>query len=443
MLTTAMLESTGVISQYKKGTRNTILCYKKTPEGTISIPCRWRTIPIRFNHVQFPDPKLALRADQQKVIDEFETLVKKQVLVAVEKSKQQDPPTSISYNLDPLYPETCICHAIFGHIYTGFGKSITASIYAASKCMPILIICMSDAIRKGWIKTFKDLFGIEPTVASGKNLPHADVCIMTMQTAYSNRYTSADYIHYGTVICDEADTLCTQLCVNQLLELRPKYFIGLTATVKRKDGHSKILNIMWDHPKHWIKRLKEYRDNCSLRIKLIHTGIVIESFNDKNGNLDWTSIAEYLGTLENRNILIRNLCLLHRDKKGLILCKTKSLAKTLYQILISVGEDVSLYFDKNDTYLDARIVISTISKGGRGFDDASIAKLYDGEKFGFIIKTITLGSESAIDQAHGRARGDHTLIYTLVDDNRTMRSHAEKERKLEEKRGAIIEEEYM
>ena len=48
------------------------------------------------------------------------------------------------------------------------------------------------------------------------------------------------------------------------------------------------------------------------------------------------------------------------------------------------------------------------------------------------------------DQAMGRGlRGDKLNLYLLVDDNSTMKNHSDDMKKINSKRGAIINEEYI
>jgi ribosomal protein L27 len=47
------------------------------------------------------------------------------------------------------------------------------------------------------------------------------------------------------------------------------------------------------------------------------------------------------------------------------------------------------------------------------------------------------------DQAIGRGRGEDTTVYQLCDGNSTFKSHAKILRQVNEKRGAIVTEEYV
>lgn len=417
--------------------RESVYCYKSNADKTgVYIPCKYNSKPRTYPVVEYPTPLINLRPDQEKVLNEYEDLCKLQVQMAKDKTNSDVP-----YTIDPTNPNTCVCHPVFGHIYTGFGKTYSTIIWAARKKLPILVFINTDPIRQGWVKSFKEILGIDVYEVSGSTLEKRDVCICSIQLAVKHNYSRDIYSHYGTVICDEADVLCTQLSVNVMLDLAPKYFIGLTATVRRPDGLDKVMDIFWGHRKYWIKRLKEFGEECTMRLHILYTGQNVPSINNKRGNLDWNAMAESIANIYERNVMIRNLCLLHKDSKVLILCKRKEHVQTLVQMLREVGEDVASYYDTDKQYFDAHILVATVSKAGRGYDDKSVSAAFDGRRFDVLIMTMTMRNA---DQAMGRAlRGEKLNLYLCVDDNPTMKNHAEEMRKTNAKRGATIMEHNM
>lgn len=408
----------GTESQYMVE-RPVVYCYKNNKEkGTYCIPCRYNKRKREYTHIDFPEHKITLRAEQEKVLNEMHDICKKQS------------------------EEGAICHTIFGHIYTGFGKSAIGAIFGTQKKGPILIFCNTDAVRQGWIKTFKEFFGIDAHSASGSTLGKHDVCICSIQLAVTHINEFADDLkYYKTVICDEADTLCTQLSVNVLLCLSPEYLLGLTATVRRNDGLDKVLDIFWGSRKDWIQRLKEFGEECSLTLNILYTPFQIDSLYNRKNALDWMGMAQMASSLHERNIIIRNLVSLHMNGKILILTKTLDHVDTLSKMMREIGIDTSTYCGNAKTYYDAHVLIATLSKAGRGYDDQNLSAAFDGRRFDHLILCITMKDA---DQALGRAlRGNKCNVYLLVDNNTTMKNHAEEMKRVNAKRGAIINEHYI
>lgn len=392
----------------------TIFCAKKSDKGLMHLPCIYSTKKREYEKVEFGEMRTTLYPEQQVCLQEM---------------------------LSKIDPEKA-CNAIFGHIYTGFGKSKLFTALAITVGVPILVLCNSDSVRTGWINEFQDSVGITPHVASGKTLGKYPITIASIQVCVKQKYGREQYSHYGVVICDEADVYCTQKSVNELLDMCPKLFIGCSATVIREgDGLDKVLDVFWGPRKNWVIRLKEFGETCSMELHLLHTPHKVEYIYDNRGKMDWGSMVEGATYIEEKNIFIRNLCILHSNKKILILCKTKSHVETLFEMLKSAGIDTCIYYDNLKMYYDAHVLIATVSKAGRGYDDKQVSSAYDGRRFDVLIMPTTMKNT---DQALGRAlRGNWLLCYLLVDDNPTMKKHAEAMKNANEKRGALIVEEFI
>lgn len=425
MVKAADLVARGTESQYLTE-RPIVYCYKKAGDKGALIPCRFNKRKREYPVVNFPEPLLQLRPEQEKVLQEMESLCERQRTSQTSDTAESSP----------------ACYSIFGHIYTGFGKSPTASVFAASKKGPVLIFCDRDAVRKGWVGTWKQFFNVDAHCASGDTLGRHDVCICSIQLAIKHADKFRDDLkHYKTVICDEADTLCTQLAVNVLLDVAPQYFIGLTATVRRNDGLDKVLDIFWGPRKDWIQRLKEFGEDCSMVLNVLYTPFKVESIYNRKGTLDWMGMAQVIAGIPERNLMIRNIPLLHMNGKGLVLTKTLEHVETLSSMMRDVGIDVTTYCSNAKIYYDAHVLVATLSKAGRGYDDKQVSAAFDGRRFDFLILCMTMKDA---DQALGRAlRGSKLAVYLFVDDNPTMKSHCESMKSINSKRGAVINEEYM
>lgn len=411
---------TGKTSPYKKKPP-TVQCIRVPSPGKVILPCRFNKIPSTYRTVDFGEPHIELRPEQRMVMAEIEA----------EMVRQQG--------------QGVVCKTVFCDVHTGFGKSAIGSIIAARQKGPILIICDTDAVRKGWIGTWKEFFHRDITVAQGSILGDHDVVIMSMQLAKIHKYGPEQYRSYKTVICDEADTLCTQEGADIILNLRPELLIGLTATTRKANGLDKVLDIFWGERKHWIVRKKEFGEELFMDIFLVHTRFQIDSIHNRLG-LDWGEMLKNAYSIHERNILIRNLCIMHQNRKILIFTKSVKHLEILVQMLRDVGEDVAFYYKNMGsksspmTYFDAHILIVTLGKGGRGYDDKQVSMDFDGHRFDMLIFCQTMNDT---EQALGRSRSMECSAYILVDNNDTMKNHSDKIKDVNLKRGAKVRDIYM
>jgi superfamily II DNA or RNA helicase len=432
MITESHFIVKGNASQYSSEP-TIIRCVKKHTNGLL-IPSRYHKKRKIYKDISFPALLLPLKPEQENVLNEMEAICERQIEEATKLYKEKG-----IGSLDENGKGVVACHTIFCHIHTGFGKSVISSVFAARKKGPVLMFHNRSAIETGLVRTWRSFFGIEPHIASGKELGKHDVCICSIQLAERAKFSREDYMHYKTVICDEADTLCTQNAVDVLLDLAPQYLIGMTATMRR-DGLDKVLEIFWGPRKGWIQRLKEFGETCRMRIHVLYTPFKVANLYNRKNALDWTGMIQHVVGIHERNIMIRNLCILHLNNKILILTKSLDHTGVLHKMLLESGIDSSTYCGNARMYYDAHVLIATFSKAGRGYDDKQVSAAYDGRRFDVIILCMT---QKDADQSLGRSRGDDLLVYLFVDDNQTMKSHCEDMKKINSKRGAIITEDFM
>ncbi len=146
----------------------------------------------------FPEPSFTLRDDQQEIFDEAD--------------------------------DSCIVNA-----KPGFGKTILALAIAAKLGQKTLVVCTTTAIRDMWVKEVRKWFGIEPgIIGSGKMNYDAPITIGNIQTlAKHGEKLSAEF---GLIIVDEMHHTPASTFTKLLMQSRARYKIGLSGTLKRKDG---------------------------------------------------------------------------------------------------------------------------------------------------------------------------------------------------------------
>ena len=335
------------------------------------------------------------------------------------------------------------CTPIMCHLPTGIGKTYLSLRFVMEKRLPVLIFYNRVGIMDGWTKSIMDMFGFMPEYATKDGPGKHAICLCSTQLASRHKWTIDDFSWYGIVICDEVHTMCTQSSVDFMLELKPKYLIGLTATPTKTDGLEKVINVFWGPRSEWIYRAIKYDNSSSFNLYLVHTGIELEdkyhNTYGKKRRMDWMGMCNTLASSERRNLLIRNIILSRRDDKILVACKGKAHVECIYNMLKNIGVDVTTYYSKNTGYIDASVVIITVSKGGTGNDDKNMATQWDGRRFNTLIMCNTCKNS---DQLVGRLRSDHKSIYLLVDVNGTCMSHAESMKSVVHARGGKTEEIY-
>lgn len=126
--------------------------------------------------------------------------------------------------------DSCIINAL-----PGWGKTYTALRIAQKLSQRTLVVVHNTSLRAQWIQDVKDMFGFTPDViGSGAYGISTPIVIGNVQSLYNVQ----DKIHreFGTVIMDEMHHAPANTFDRLLDTSYARYKIGLSATLKRKDG---------------------------------------------------------------------------------------------------------------------------------------------------------------------------------------------------------------
>jgi superfamily II DNA or RNA helicase len=329
--------------------------------------------------------------------------------------------------------------------YPGFGKTCT-SIYISSKIkLKTLIILNRLVLMNQWFH------------AINKFCPNAKVtCLETesksklklksksklksgsesdsVDTEYDYLIVNAINIckfgrsffkSVGTVIVDEAHLIMSKVLSQSLFYVHPKYVIGLSATPYRPDGMDALMTLFFTDKKIIRKLWKEHL------VYKITTGFTPEVEYDASGSIVWGSILEQQCSNPQRNQIIIDVVLKHKDRVFLILSKRVDQAQYLHDQLKILGEKITLFIGSATTFdKDARIIVGTTSKLGVGFDFDRLDALI-----------LASDLEEYFIQYLGRVfrREDvKPIIFDLVDNNNVLKKHFSTRKSVYTECGGII-----
>ena len=234
-----------------------------------------------------------------------------------------------------------------------------------------------------------------------------------------------DFKDIGILIIDEAHTICTENLSKGLFHFQPKYLLGLTATPYRTDGMSVILEHFFG-PEIIERKLRRPFNVYVLKTKIVH-----EPKANKMGKLDWNSVLKSQCLHVDRNKMIVNIVRYFNNRNILILCKLVEQSKMILQMLKQINQHADMFVSTQKKFdYDCRVLISTYSKTGVGFDHPKLDMLI-----------IASDVEEGIEQYVGRIfrRQDTTpIIIDILDEFRPLYNHYLTRRKLYLDTGAEI-----
>ena len=131
-------------------------------------------------------------------------------------------------------------------IFTGAGKTVMALNIVSKIAKKTLILVHKEFLLQQWIERIAEYL---PTARVGKiqaqvlDIENKDIVIGMIQTLYNRTFPQEVYDQFGLLICDEVHHIASEQFSKTLLTCISAYTLGISATVKRKDGLTKLLHM--------------------------------------------------------------------------------------------------------------------------------------------------------------------------------------------------------
>ena len=320
--------------------------------------------------------------------------------------------------------------------YTGFGKTVTAINMASKIKLKTFIVVPKKPLLGQWeaeIKKFvpdASVMILEPSkIKNMVVIDPPDFCIIN---ACNIHKVDKNLIKsYGFVIVDEAHLQMTEKLSENLLNLTPRYLLGITATPYREDGYNVLFDLFFGEEK------VKYTLNKKHTVYRVKTGFIpneekyLRTGPNYKTKLDWNSILDEQSKNEKRNELIIKIVRYFKDRVFLILVKRVEHGQYIKDCLEKLGEKVTSLLGKQQEFdKEARILIGTNSKIGTGFDHPRLDTLLAAaDMVSYYIQFIGRVM---------RRKDVEPIIFDLVDNHPTLKKHFEKRSKVYSKHGGEI-----
>lgn len=319
----------------------------------------------------------------------------------------------------------------FASLPTGFGKTILAAYAACKVCkngLKTIVLSHNDSIKEQFYETFTKFTTAKVQILTGKKPLDEDADVYIIGVLKCGKSKRELFENIGFVIIDESHLVTEAAFTKALLKFEPRFLLGLSATPDRNDGLDKAFKFYFGTPDKYITRF-ETKDFIAIRygtrIKPDIEYTVVKGHTIPN----WAHIIGSIEESPHVHRLIVDIILKHPEEKIMVLSSRTAQTEGIYSLLIDANESVETYIGtkkKKNCDLSKRILLSTNSKGGVGFDDPSRTML--------IIACDTKDPR----QYEGRIRTANNIVYTIVHNYSAFHKHYEKCEEWFVKRGAEI-----
>ena len=317
-------------------------------------------------------------------------------------------------------------------LHTGFGKTCLALNIISRLNLKTIIIVHKEFLLRQWIERIEQFL---PDAKVGKiqaktvDTEGKDIVICMLQSLSMKDYPKDMFKEYGFMIVDEVHHLGAEVFSRAFYKVVTKYALGLSATIKRKDGLTKV--IKWFLGDVVCKIERKGEDN--VLVKVINYETNDEEFN--NVLLNFRGQVNYTG-------MIKKICEFNRRSEFILKILSDLLKENTNQQIMILGHQKKLLQYLHDAIRHRTIATVGYYVGGMKEKDLKISEgkkviiaTYAMAEEGLDIKTLTtlIMATPKVDvrQSVGRIlRQKHkqAIVVDIVDPHMLFQRHFGKRR---------------
>ncbi len=259
---------------------------------------------------------------------------------------------------------------------TGFGKTVLSLKLISELKLKTLIIVNKNPLLIQWRDRISQFLpDISVSIIQGKSNQDisGDIVIGMLQTiSISDYITNSDFNWVDFIIIDEVHNLATNVFSKLFLKIRPRYSLGLSATIERRDKLERVF--IWNIGNCISYKLNNNKKQSS-DLDIINYSKKTNTvyLYDKKTPKVSTMITNLCEDLERSNIIIniiKRVISTDTDRKILVLSDR---IQQLVYINKNLIEESGLYIGKKtkielQNALDKQIILATYPIAAEGFD---------------------------------------------------------------------------
>jgi len=350
-----------------------------------------------FNAVKQPPFRLYMESESRIYLPKYYGL-KKFGVPATNKLTKKVAPISLQFTgilrpeqLEPVDKmlDACRNPAVAGgilNLFCGAGKT-TMSLYVMCELgLKTLIVVHKDFLLTQWkerIEQFVPGARIGMIKAKIVDVQEKDIVLASLQSLSMKTYDDNVFDGFGTVIIDEVHHTSAEVFSQALKKINALYSIGLSATVKRKDGLSKVF--MW-FLGDIIYKSEKRKDNVRVIVKDYYDPAPIYSrehftFGDKlNIAKMINNVCNFFSRTEFMTKVLMDVLKKEPERKVLVLSDRRSHLDLLKQYYDRIGLSCGLYYGglKASVLAESeskQVILATFAIASEGYDQKGLDTL--------------------------------------------------------------------
>ena len=323
-----------------------------------------------------------------------------------------------------------------------FGKTVLALNIIASLKKKTIIIVHKEFLMNQWIERIGQFL---PGARIGRiqgqviDIDNKDIVIGMLQSLSMKEYPASLFDSFGLTIIDEVHHISSEVFSNTLFKLVTKYMLGLSATMNRKDGTTRVFKMFLGSVVYKGKRDEER----NVVVRAIDYYVDDEEFNrdevDFRGNPAYSTMISKLCSYNRRSDFIlkilADMFVENPAQQIMILAHNRNLLTYFHDAIAhrkiaSVGYYVGGMKEKNLKETEGKqVVIATYSMAAEALDIKTLTTL------------IMATPKTDIEQSIGRILRDkhsNPIVVDIVDSHGIFKNQWKKRKTFYKKENYMI-----
>lgn len=317
-------------------------------------------------------------------------------------------------------------------LFCGFGKTIIALHICSLLKKKTLIIVHKEFLMNQWIERIEQFL---PTARIGKiqgqviDIENKDIVIGMLQSLSMKEYPENVFSSFGFTIVDEVHHISSEVFSCALFKIVTKFMLGLSATMERKDGTTKVFKMFLGDVVY--KATRDKSDSVTVRAieYLSQDEDFKEVIYDFRGNVQYSSMISKLCVYNRRSEFIIKVLtdMLEEDpsQQIMVLAHNKNILKYIHDAInhrkiASVGYYIGGMKEQHLKETESKkVVIATYSMAAEALDIKTLTTL------------IMATPKTDIEQAVGRIlREKHSnpTVVDIIDEHQPFKNQWTKRR---------------
>jgi len=312
-------------------------------------------------------------------------------------------------------------------LHTGFGKTCLALNIISKIKLKTIIIVHKEFLLRQWIERIEQFL---PDAKVGKiqaktiDTEDKDIVICMLQSLSMKDYPKDMFKEYGFMIVDEVHHLGAEVFSRAFYKVVTKYALGLSATINRKDGLTKV--IKWFLGDVVCKLERKGEDN--VLVKVINYETNDEDFNkvllNFRGQVNYTGMIKKLCEFNRRTEfmlkVLSDLLKENPNQQVMILAHQKKLLQYLHdairhRTIATVGYYVGGMKEKDLKISEGKkVIIATYAMAEEGLDIKTLTTL--------IMATPKVDVRQSVGRIL-RQKHKQALVVDIVDSHSLFQRH--------------------